>query len=163
MLPGQPRPQVFVETGTWRGDLAASAAKLFRQTITVELSAHYWWCAAERFLSSTVTPIFGDSALIIPMLAEIIKEPVIWYLDAHFIQGSKFYTTQASSNPLPLWDELKAIGAKRREELVIVDDYRDFGIEKYGWQDVVPENLLKALGTTMGQRFDDQFAMLTSS
>ena len=142
------KPDIFVETGTAAGATSKAVSPLFRQVYTIELSPQYWQAAIIQFRYTNVIPIFGDSAQMLSQLIPTIQEPACFFLDAHFVGGSKRYPFLATGNPLPLWDELKAIKARAIRDIVIVDDTYDFGQEDIGWKDVTEQSILHLVQPT---------------
>jgi hypothetical protein len=122
-------PRVFVETGTFRGDTTAAMAKVFESVFTVELSPEYWHNARRRLAGVTnVCCLPGDSAMVVPTLCDFLQEPVVWFLDAHWLRRKgKHQDKVPTDNKFPLWSELLAIRQRPYTEIVIVDDVTLFG------------------------------------
>ena len=118
-----PPPAVCVETGTGSGTFTRLALKAFRDVYTVELSQslvaeHHPGLAAEG-----ANCWQGDSADIVPRLAVDLKEPVFWYLDAHWFNGGQ----DVAQGDLPLLSELWAIAQRPYRDVIVVDDVNCFG------------------------------------
>lgn len=141
LLDGNKAPRIFVESGTWHGHTTKLAQPQFRHLHTVELNPALHK-AAQKMLRKTKCHC-GNSADIIPKLAEQIDAPVFWYLDAHFF---KHRTEKIAGEdiPLPLWAELEAIAKRPHRDIIVVDDVHLFGSEtgpQPDWKDVTLENI----------------------
>jgi hypothetical protein len=125
--------RVVVETGTFRGEGARVYAGIFDVVETIELNKGYHDRAVE--LSDGFNNInfyLGDSAALLPALCQKHDEPVLFALDAHNIAADipKHYNDiEAYENVpegFPLWEELNAILARGKADLIIVDDTHAF-------------------------------------
>ena len=115
----------FIETGTFRGDTTAVAAKIFEAVHSIELSAELHTQATERFAGQGAVHLHGgDSAELLPrILASGPREKVLFWLDGHFSGGP---TAQGGVNT-PILDEIRAIAAAGVKDcVVLVDDLRCF-------------------------------------
>ena len=145
-------PAVAVETGTSYGDTAAGLGLTFRKVYTIEMLEHVHNAAKERIPYDNVECVLGDSAVELPRLCKEISEPVFFYLDAHVCCAD--WGESAKENPMPLWDELKAIAARGIiGDVVAVDDAHTWGARRDDlgdaaniWVDVSPGTILEALG-----------------
>jgi hypothetical protein len=126
------RPRVFVETGTLHGKTTRWACARFPVVHTIELSP-VLHAEAVRMLSPLgIHCHLGDSRERVPILADELMEPVVWFLDAHW---TNVRHAAGRDIPLPLEAELRAIAARPFRDTVIVDDVLSFGREDYqaGW------------------------------
>lgn len=114
----------FVETGTFRGETAAHAARHFRRVYTVEFSIEMYQAARARFTDlANVIALFGNSPEILRQLALELRDSAVFYwLDAHWCGG----LTAGATNECPLLEELDAIGALNERSVVLIDDARLF-------------------------------------
>lgn len=120
-----PAPAVFVESGTFHGDLTRLALGRFREVHTIELHMS-WHADAVRALGPLGVRCYqGDSATWVPLLAQELVEPVFWFLDAHWFKRAK--GVAGADRPLPLWAELEAIARRPYPDIVVVDDVHCFG------------------------------------
>lgn len=119
-------PSVFVESGTFKGKTTRAALGQFADVRTIEIHDGNYHAAVEQLVPLGVQCYHGDSADVLPVLAREIRQPVCWFLDAHW--GLTSPDMGGRDRPLPLWAELDAI-AKRRvpRDIVIVDDVKTFG------------------------------------
>jgi hypothetical protein len=150
-------PDVFVETGTYRGDTTAGAAALFREVHTIELSRELYERARERFKDTeNVTCHHGDSAKVLRALAPTINEPAVFYLDAHWAGGN----TARGEVEAPLLEEIDSIMARSQKDVVVIDDLRligksgktglalsrEYPLSDFDWRHVSMEAILDRLG-----------------
>lgn len=155
LLGVQVAPTTVVETGTFRGQFTLRLPELFQVVHTVELSARLFATHPDDL---RINWHHGDSAEVVAKLAVELKEPVLWYLDAHYFAGAD------AAESFPLWRELRAISARSQPDIVVVDDVHTFGKQrdkKYGpWHAVTPKALVKALGRVTGHcQIKDAYVM----
>jgi hypothetical protein len=117
--------EVFVETGTFKGDTLESVRPHFRECHSAELSESLAAQARTRFEGAdNVTIEQGDSVLFMEKLALRLRdESVLYWLDAHWCasEGTAGITSQC-----PLIGELKAIGRLNEKSVILIDDARLF-------------------------------------
>jgi hypothetical protein len=114
------RLDCFIETGTFLGATTAAMASAVRRCITIELSPELHAQATARFAGSNVTCIHGDSGTYLAAVMRDLREPALFWLDAHASGG---ITTHAGYNPLA--KELATIFAHDiAGHVVLVDDVR---------------------------------------
>lgn len=122
--------RVFVETGTFRGDMIAHMldAKELEALYSIEMGTELYSAAAERFRGSPrVMLLCGDSAAILPALLTRIDQPTLFWLDAHPGEPG----TAGTYGTTPLANELSAIRDWDKPCVVLIDDVRLFG--EPGW------------------------------
>lgn len=157
-LAGKQRiPEVFVETGTYKGNTTARMARHFRDVHTIELSEELYRRASDRFENqSNVTCHHGSSPDVLRSLAPTIDEPAIFYLDAHWSGG----VTAHGEVEVPLLEEIDIILARNMPDIIIVDDIRLVGTagktglrfsreypeSDFDWRDITMEAILERLG-----------------
>lgn len=74
-----------VETGTLYGDSAMRISEKFPEVHTIEIHPTLFARASHRFSQrASVTCHYGDSAAVLPTLLPTLKNPTIFYLDAHW-------------------------------------------------------------------------------
>jgi hypothetical protein len=118
---------VFIETGTFEGDMAAEAARCFRQVHTIELDDTLARRAQERFAGTENVRIhLGDSGKILAEVLGGIAESCVFWLDAHYSGGD----TARGEADTPILAELDAIGVHGvRPHAVLIDDARVLGTD----------------------------------
>jgi len=115
---------VFVETGTYRGDTALIAARHFDAVHTIELSPQLCLRARERLKDwKNIIVYEGDSADLLPIVLATSSGRVLLYLDGHFSGG---ITAQGPTNT-PILEELKKVRDLRKSDsIILIDDIRLF-------------------------------------
>jgi glycosyltransferase involved in cell wall biosynthesis len=120
----------LVETGTYRGDMIEACRDTFDSIVSIELSAPLFESARARFATDpAVTILQGDSGEVLPRVLASVREPALFWLDAHYSGGS----TAKGAAFTPIYRELEAILAHPADgHVVLVDDAADFvGEEDY--------------------------------
>lgn len=121
------RLRVFVETGTYHGDMVAAMEHEFDQIYSVELGDDLFERARRRFESVPHVKLMrGDSR---ERLAEIVSEltqAALFWLDGHYSGG----VTARSNVDTPIREELDHIlKAPDMGHVIIIDDARCFGTD----------------------------------
>jgi FkbM family methyltransferase len=116
--------RIFVETGTFRGDTAASIAGEFTAVVTIEVDNALHAAAAARLAGlPNVTARRGASQEVLAELAPgLANENVLYWLDAHWCGVG----TGGQQNECPLDRELAAIRTLNATSIVLIDDARLF-------------------------------------
>ena len=116
--------EVFIETGTFRGDTADAARHIFRTVHTIELSPALYRAARDKFSGVTNCHVHhGDSATVLHKILPPTEGTVLLWLDAHYSQGD---TAKGKVNT-PVLAELQALKQSGKHEAVIlIDDVRHF-------------------------------------
>ena len=145
------RTDTIIETGTGHGDLACLLRNVFNRVVTIELSASF--VEVRKRLYGTlpkVQTLVGDSRECLPALARDIREPAVWYLDAHYCHLRSLPAD--GDDDVPLMEELAIISARPQADAVIVDDVHAFnrvrtrGHPGGGWTGVSTASIIKRLG-----------------
>ncbi|GAG97583.1 unnamed protein product, partial [marine sediment metagenome] len=118
------KPRVFVETGTNYGEMINVVKYLFSRVISVELNRELYEKSKERFKDYPNIEIFnGDSSDILPKILPQIKEPILFWLDAHY-SGD---VTAQGQKETPIIEELEAIfNYYTKKSIILIDDARLF-------------------------------------
>jgi hypothetical protein len=111
----------FVETGTFHGDAARFAAKLFPRVVTIEIKREYQEQAILQSPGTNIEFLLGDSASLLPDVVAGLTGTALFWLDGH--AGAGFY---ADEDNCPLLSELRAIGTSPHPHVILVDDARAF-------------------------------------
>ncbi len=109
---------VFVETGTCKGDTVEVLRHHVDFVYSIELSRYYYEIAEERFMGcANVATIYGDSAMVLSeILSHVGKTPCLFWLDAHHSDE------MCPDTPSPLLAELKAVLDSGVRGVILVDD-----------------------------------------
>ncbi|MGF1532944.1 MAG: hypothetical protein ACFCUI_04525 [Bernardetiaceae bacterium] len=120
----QYRCAVFIETGTYMGQMVAAQKLYFKKIYSIELAEPLFVQAQERFGSDAhITIMQGDSGKVLPKIMVQIKEPAIFWLDGHYSGG----ITAQGEKDCPIFDEIDAIFAdKKYKHILLIDDARCF-------------------------------------
>jgi len=128
-------PRVFVETGTFAGDMIEAVADRFDRAYSIELDDRWYANAVERFKDRpSITVLHGDSASRLRDVVAALEQPALFWLDAHY-SGP---LTARGVLDSPIVQELEIIRAHPvRGHVVLIDDMRVFTGE--GGYPTVPE------------------------
>lgn len=82
------RRNIFIETGTFLGDMVRDVKNYYREVHSIELEDRLHENAQRLFAQDAHVHIHhGDSASILPKLVHGIQEPIFFWLDAHYSGG----------------------------------------------------------------------------
>lgn len=144
-LAEQYNTKVFIETGTYMGDMVSEVAPLFETLYTIELSPTYYQRATRIFKNNpNIHCLNGDSGKVIQnLLKKNITTFALFWLDAHYSGGK----TARSELDSPIVMELTHIAEHSiKGHVILIDDARLFT-----GKDGYPE--LKALKRFVSQHF----------
>jgi hypothetical protein len=116
--------RVLVETGTFAGEMVNAMLGHFDRIYSIELDDTWYARAVERFGGRPeVTLIHGDSGARLGEVLDRLREPALFWLDAHY-SGP---ITARGPLDSPIGQELERIAAHPvRGHVVLIDDMRDF-------------------------------------
>lgn len=119
-----PRPRVFIETGTYRGDTVAAVKDAYSSVISIEVDETLYKMACERFAADkNVKIVQGDCAQVLPAILAALHEPAVFWLDGHYSGGE----TGKGEIEDPIIISLNQIAAlPAQEHVIFVDDARTF-------------------------------------
>lgn len=111
---------VFIETGTYFGDMVKAVRPFFREVHSIELSCDLYEKAVKRFRPYPSISIYqGDSSDVLPVILKKIHSPCLFWLDGHYSEG----ITARGSKDTPVVEELSHIlGRKTYNDVVLIDD-----------------------------------------
>ncbi len=118
-------PAIFVETGTYKGDMVYAMLPNFKEIYSIELDETLFQKAQKKFAwYSNVHIMHGQSGEILPKILKGIGKPCLFWLDAHWSGGP----TAKGEIETPIMQELQCILNHRRAEddVVLIDDARCF-------------------------------------
>ncbi len=126
---------VFIETGTFRGDTLKAFHDEFRAMYSAELSGEYYAAAHSRFGDSAHIELFhGESPKMIETWRDRWEgESCLYWLDAHWCDATATGGQQAQC---PLLEELAAIGSLNERSVILIDDARLFVCAPPGKHDI---------------------------
>jgi hypothetical protein len=122
------RPRIFIETGTFRGDMVYAVRDAFPVIHSIELSESLYRGARVQFKHDRHIAIHhGDSATVLARLLAGISEPCLFWLDGHYSGPHSSGWTARGQQDTPIEQELDAIFRHSvRDHVVLVDDAREF-------------------------------------
>lgn len=150
-------PDVFIETGTYHGFGIYTVLRDFKTIHTIELSEKWYKNAVNMFKDyKNVFCHHGDSAEVLAKILPDIDKPALFYLDAHYSGG----TTAFGADEVPLLRELKVIGQRNYDDVILVDDldlmgkcgkggaegHKYYPPMEFDWRNITRENIKRALG-----------------
>jgi len=120
----QHRARIFIETGTYLGDMVWAVKDNFYKIYSVELSTELYERAKRKFSRYKHISIFkGDSSKVLPEILSQIEEPCLFWLDGHYSEG----ITATGEKETPILEELKHIFNHPIEDhIILIDDARCF-------------------------------------
>lgn len=139
-------PNIFVETGSYKGQTAERLSSYFDIIYTIEADPLHFKKTLNK-LPGNVRLMFGQSPVILQELAPLIECPCVFYLDAHWWAKGDM-TRPELRGKTPLLDELKVIGPRIFIDLIIIDDSRLFGLvttEAGDWSLVTEGRILEKI------------------
>lgn len=116
---------IFVETGTYMGDMLDEVKNNFSQLHSIELSPKYYLRAKEIFSGNKRIKLhYGDSAKVLSKVLPKLHAPTLFWLDAHYSGGS----TAKGQIDTPIVQELKTISKHKLKNkfIIMIDDERLF-------------------------------------
>ena len=116
--------EVFVETGTYLGEMVNAVKSSFKKIYSIELSPELYERAEKKFAKDKhILIIQGDSSRILPEILNHIYKPCLFWLDAHYSKG----ITVKGEKETPIMDELRRIfNNPINGHVILIDDARDF-------------------------------------
>jgi hypothetical protein len=114
----------MIESGTYFGQMDFTLKDVFSQIYTIELVPHLH-AKAKSWLAKYphIDCILGDSSVVIPSLLNILRQPCLFWLDAHYSGG----LTGKTDIETPISFELDAVlNHTIRNHVVLIDDARLF-------------------------------------
>ena len=117
--------KIFVETGTYLGQMIDGTKENFDEIVSIELDNELFERAKKRFSEfKNITILHGDSAEILPKCIKDIRKPILFWLDAHYSAG---FTIKGNLNT-PINIELESIlkHPLNTEHVILIDDARCF-------------------------------------
>lgn len=116
--------KTFVETGTYLGTMVNTTKNIFDRIFTIELDKLLYMRSKKKFAKfKHILVLFGDSAKILPKVLKKIKEPALFWLDAHYSDG---ITAKGKLNT-PVIKEIKSIlNHKIKGHIILIDDAPEF-------------------------------------
>jgi len=115
---------VFVETGTYLGDMVEAQKRNFEKLFSIELGKKLYENAKKRFEKNQKIDILqGDSGKVLPQIMEKIDKTTLFWLDGHYSAG----ITAQGDKDCPIMEELSSIlNNDKLNHVLLIDDARCF-------------------------------------
>ena len=115
---------LFIETGTFKGDTLAEMADRGLRAISIELSDLYFAKAKARFAGQANIELHhGDSGEVLPRIVATLTKPALFWLDGHFSAGDTAHGSLAA----PLHAEIETIlSSPVKGHIIAIDDAHEF-------------------------------------
>ncbi|MEG3841898.1 FkbM family methyltransferase [Microcoleus sp. herbarium14] len=115
--------QGFIETGTNYGGTALWAAQYFQKVITIEAAKAIHEAVVKNYGHlKNIEFVLGNSKEQLEAIVPTLKEPCIFWLDAHWSGG----VTYGEADECPLLEELQIINDSEFDHFILIDDARLF-------------------------------------
>jgi hypothetical protein len=115
---------IFIETGTFLGEMVSALSPFFTKIYSIELSAELALNARNHFQNyHHIQIVAGDSSVeLIPILRKV-NQPCLFWLDGHYSGGN----TVKGNKVCPVLEELAAITKHANiKSVILIDDARLF-------------------------------------
>lgn len=141
---------IFIETGTNKGETIFNLEKYFNKLYTIELKENLYNLCKNKYNGNKINFICGDSIIELKNLLPTINENTIFFLDAHYMTGN----SAIGIKECPLIEEIEYINTYMiKKSIVIIDDYRLFGKkskknkfnEQIDWTDIEKKKIINIL------------------
>jgi len=117
--------KVLVETGTFLGEMLEAQSEHFDKLISIELNQDLYQAARSKFAAFPhIRLIQGDSGVKLGEGIRELKEPALFWLDAHYSAG----ITAGGGMDAPIIKELSCLASRNQpKDMILIDDARLFG------------------------------------
>ncbi len=117
-------PEIFIETGTYKGDMIHAVKKKFKQIYSIELNEILYRNAKKRFAKNNhISIIYGDSTVQLKKVLSKIEKPCLFWLDAHYSGEG----TVKGDLETPIMEEINLIlNQSNLKHIILIDDARLF-------------------------------------
>jgi hypothetical protein len=112
--------RVFIETGTFLGDMVAAVTSDFDKIYSIELSEDLFNRAVKKFAGyNHVTILHGDSFQVLPEILRHIDEPCLFWLGGHYSSEN----TEKEKREAAILEELKQVfNHPINNHAILIDD-----------------------------------------
>lgn len=143
-IQGEKNLDVFIETGTYLGDMVFAQLKNFKKLYSIELSQDLYENATKRFLAHRRVKILqGDSSNVLKDVIAEAGTSCLFWLDGHYSGIFNGVQTAKGDKNCPVVEELSAICNSGYDQAVLIDDARLFtGNNDYPTIDSITEFIL---------------------
>lgn len=150
-------PNIFIETGTYLGDMVFAQKNSFESVISIEIQPQLKKAAEQRFKKDkNVTILLGDSGKVLHEIMPKMSETALLWLDGHYSGG----ITGKSDLNCPIFNELNAIlKNNKNNHIILIDDANCFDgksdyptyevlsnfVKEYNYQTNIIDNVIVAV------------------
>ena len=118
------RINVFIESGTYKGDTTYYCRNLFTKIYSIELDSSLFERATQRFEKYPYIKIVnGDSGEKIEEILKNVAEPCLFWLDGHYSEG---ITAKGDLNTPVLKELTHIFNHQCKSHVILIDDARCF-------------------------------------
>jgi hypothetical protein len=113
--------KIFIESGTYFGDMIWCQKNNFKKYYSIELSEYLYKLSLKRFKSNPAVQILnGDSGKVLfDLMKAIDQDPKLFWLDGHYSAG----VTAKGEKNCPVIEELNAILPHlKTQDVILIDD-----------------------------------------
>lgn len=123
---------IFIETGTFKGEILEVVKNHFKQIYSIELSHSLYKQAYDKFKNFPhIYILHGDSAETLKtLMLTLCNTPAVYWLNAHWCIASN---TEGELSQCPLIRELNAIKHLHSDSVIMIDNARLFPHETSQW------------------------------
>lgn len=115
--------RIFIETGTYYGFMLQACLGYFDKLISIEIEPHFYRRARKLFENhANVSVLYGNSCELLPGVLAGIRQPSLFWLDAHYSGG----LTGKAELETPIRRELEAILSHPYRHTILIDDANCF-------------------------------------
>ncbi len=137
------RTDIFVETGTGRGNgVAAAIESGFKEIYSIEVNNDNFVISSERFKNNKNVHLFkGDSMVILPQVLSSVNKSATFWLDAH---TDTKWNDVLGKKGCPILEEIdEIINSHIFEKVILIDDIRLFkGQGQDFWNHITDKDIL---------------------
>ncbi len=119
------RPEVFIETGTYKGKMVYAVMPCVKEIYSIELDQRHFENARQRFAGyPNIHMLQGSSEQVLPGILANISKYCLFWLDAHYSGGS----TAKGKVETPIMQEVKCIlkHPMSEQHVILIDDAQCF-------------------------------------
>jgi|SRR5688572_13245078 len=115
--------EIFVETGTYLGEMVEAQKNNFKRIFSIELSKKLSGKAVRKFRGfPQIKIIYGDSSIELNSIVPHLEQPALFWLDGHYSEG----ITAMGEKECPVVEELMIILKSNFPHVILIDDARMF-------------------------------------
>jgi len=118
-------PEIFIETGTYKGKMVYAVMPYINEIYSIELDRTHFQNACRRFAGYPgIHIVQGQSGEVLAKILANINKPCLFWLDAHWSGGS----TAKGQTETPIMQEMQCIlnHAEAENHVILIDDARCF-------------------------------------